>query len=181
VITPRTASTNGALCLRRRRLGSRYAAKWYEVGCGNDLICIRRHGPRTIGAKNDGRPARGHRDAAGNCDRLAGLWRALLGRQLVMGTDVGSHRCHARRGSAVARMILTRCVDCPHCEVERADPAHDSNKTTHGESHILRDYNYEAAEDAARAICPSAARSVSSFSGTHPRPSAQSSEATRDR
>jgi hypothetical protein len=49
-------------------------------------------------------------------------------------------------------MILTRCVDCAHGEVERADPAHHSDKTTHGESHIPKDYNYEAAEDAVRAI-----------------------------
>ena len=35
-------------------------------------------------------------------------------------------------------MILTRRFDRAYCEVERADPANDPDKTPHGESHIRR-------------------------------------------
>ena len=34
-------------------------------------------------------------------------------------------------GSAVARMILTRCVDCPYREVECTNAGHDSYNTPH--------------------------------------------------
>ena len=128
LITPRTTSTNGALCLRRRRLGSRYAARWYEVRRGNNLNCFRKHCRRIAGAQNNGRPARGHRDTAGNCGSLAGFWRAGLGRQFVMKPGVLRD---TRGGSAVARMVLTRRVHCPDREVERTNAGDNSYKTAH--------------------------------------------------
>jgi hypothetical protein len=47
-----------------------------------------------------------------------------------MGTGVLRHR-DTGWGSAVARMILTRRVDCTYREVERTNSGYDSYKTAH--------------------------------------------------
>jgi hypothetical protein len=133
----RTASTNGALCLRRRRLGSRYAAQWLgEMEGGNNLSRDRKRGRRAVGITGDHRPARSHGGAAGNCCRLAGLGliRFASG-QFVMRAAVVHHRhgtgCGC--GCATARVSGTRRFHGTYREVERADSSDDSYNTSHNQ------------------------------------------------
>jgi len=133
VITQRTGSTNGALCLRRRRLGSRYAAEWLrEMRGRSDPSSNPKQAWRDGGAERDCRPARCHRNAARNRRCLAGLRLiTLLRRQFVGGTVVVRHSCRSRFGAGLP-MIDTRCVDCPYREVEGTKGGQDSCKGAQG-------------------------------------------------
>ncbi len=124
----------GALCLRRRRLGSRYAAKWMcDVEGRRNLSGNRKPRRRNAFAKGDCRSARSHRDAALKRHRCAGTWRlALLGGRFVVGAVVVRDCRGIRSGRTACRMIVTRCADRSYREVEGANSGHDSYETTHG-------------------------------------------------
>jgi hypothetical protein len=124
----------GALCLRRRRLRSRYAAQWMcDVEGRRNPSGNRKRRRGNAFAKGDCRSARSHRNAALKRRCRAGTWRlALLGGRFVVGAVVVRDCRGIRSGRTAARMIVTRRVGRSYREVEGANSGHDSHKTTHG-------------------------------------------------
>src|SRR2546423_1958503 len=128
MISARTASTIGALCFRRWRLGSRYAAERLGKIERRGVLPRKPNHSRWRTFSHCERRTRSQAGATRNRRRFAWLWLLVfLNWQPVPSAIVTGHRNRI----ALARMIVALRVKNAERQVQRAEAGHDSHNTAH--------------------------------------------------